>query len=132
MARFKKIPQKERVGKIVYGNGIVEGIVELAVSELEHVELIGIGPDGKHKNTAIKVIFDKDGVNVEVSVKIHYSQRVPDMAFKIQEAIRYSVESMTEYHVSGVNVNVNGITFEEKSVAPVEPVETVEHTVQEN
>ncbi len=126
MARFKKLPQKERVGKIVYGNGIIEGIVELAVSELENVELIGIGPDGKIKNTAIKVVFDKDGVSVEVSVKIHYTQRVPDIAFKIQEAIRYSVESMTEYHVSGVNVNVNGITFNEK------PVPTIETTIQEN
>ena len=126
MAQFKKLPQKERVGKIVYGNGIVEGIVELAVSELEHVELIGKSYDGKLKNNAIKVVFDKDGVNVEVCVRILYSQRVPDMAFKIQEAIRYNVESMTEYHVSGVNVNVKGIMFEEKTV------QQVETPVQEN
>lgn len=119
MARFKKIPQTERVGKIVYGNGIVEGIVELAVSELEDVEFVLSGIDKKIKPGAVKVLFDKDGVNVEVSVKIHYTQRVPDMAFKIQEAIRHSVESMTEYHVASVNVNINGIMFEEKTAQPV-------------
>ncbi len=123
MARFKKLPQPERVGKIVYGNGIVEGIVELAVSELDNVEFVSSGADKKIKNNAIKVVFDKDGVNVEVSVRIYYAERVPDMAFKIQEAVRHSVESMTEYHVSGVNVNVNGILFEDKIVQP---------TIQEN
>lgn len=126
MARFKKIPQTERVGKIVYGNGIVEGIVELSVSELEDVEFVSAGIDKKIKPGAIKVIFDKDGVNVDVSVKIHYTQRVPDVAFKIQEAIRHSVEAMTEYHVAGVNVNINGIMFEEKKEKAVQPV------VQEN
>ncbi len=114
MARFKKIPQTERVGKIVYGGGIVEGIVSLAVSELEFVEFESAGNDKKVKNNDIKVVFDKDGVTVEVDVKIHYTQRVSDMAFKIQEAVRHSVESMTEYRVTGVNVNINGILFEEK------------------
>lgn len=117
MARFKKIPQQNHEGKIVLGNGIVDSIVMLAVSELEFVELDSNVPRSKMKSNAVKVSFDKEGVNVEVSVKIHYSQSVSDMAFKIQEAIRHNVEAMTEYHIASVNVIVQDVTFSEKEVA---------------
>ncbi len=117
MARFKKIPQQNHEGKIVLGNGIVDSIVMLAVSELEFVELDSNVPRSKMKSNAVKVSFDKEGVNVEVAVKIYYSQSVSDMAFKIQEAIRHNVEAMTEYHIASVNVIVQDVTFGEKEVA---------------
>ena len=117
MARFKKIPQQNHEGKIVLGSGIVDSIVMLAVNELEYVELDSTAPRSKMKSSAVKVAFDKDGVNVEVAVKIHYSQSVSDMAFKIQEAIRHNVEAMTEYHIASVNVIVQDVTFCEKEVA---------------
>ena len=115
MARFKKLPQK-REGKIVYGDGIVEGIVYLAVSELEDVEL-DCTSSKKGMKKGIKVTFDKDNVHVLVAVKIQYQQSVSDVAFKIQETVRHNVESMTEYHISSVNVYVKGVTFEDKPAA---------------
>jgi uncharacterized alkaline shock family protein YloU len=76
--------------------------------------LFAIAPRKKMRSSAIKVSFDKDGVHVDVAVKIHYSQCVSDLAFKIQEAIRHNVEAMTEYHIASVNVNVKGIMFDDK------------------
>ena len=119
MARFKKIPQDTHEGKIIYGDGIVDGIVLLAVSEIPYVELYAIAPRKKMRSSAIKVNFDKDGVHVDVTVKMHYSQCVSDVAFKIQEAVRHNVEAMTEYHIASVNVNVRGITFEDKSESKI-------------
>jgi len=113
MARFKNLPKKEKVGKIIYGEGIVDEIVQIAVSELEHVQLCTVGPNKKIKSNTINILFDKDGVKVDVAVIIDASQRVPDIAFRIQEAVRHSVESMTDYHVTSVNVIIDGITFEE-------------------
>ena len=52
-------------------------------------------------------------VSVDVIVKVHYSQSVTDTAFKIQEVIRHSVESMTEYQINNVNVIVKGVIFDE-------------------
>jgi len=115
MARFKKMTQPKREGKIVYGNGIVDGIVKLSIAELDNVELCSIGPKNMMRSSAIKVNFDKDGVHVEVCVKIYYLQSVTEMAFKIQEIIRHNVESMTEYHIASVNVVVKGVMFEEVS-----------------
>ena len=119
MAHFKKLPQKENVGKIVYGDKIVDEIVMLAVSELDNIELCNISSK-KTRASGIKVFFDKDGVNVDVAIKIHASQNVSDMAFKVQEVVRHNVESMTEYHVASVNVIVNGVNFDEIKPVNVE------------
>ena len=38
------------------------------------------------------------------------------MAFRIQEAVKYNVESMTEYSVANVNVSVKGVSFEDVNI----------------
>ncbi len=119
MAKFKKIPQKVNEGKIVYSKDIIDGIVILAVNEVENVELCTSGADSQMKSRAVKVYFNKDGVYVDVSVKVHYLQSISEVAFKIQETVRHNVESMTEYHISGVNVIINGVLFNDKTEKPV-------------
>ncbi len=118
MKRFKPYLIKKREDKIVYGDGIVDGIVLLAISELPFVELCADVSYVKNTSKAIKVAFSNEGVNVEVKVKIHYSQSVTDMAFKIQEAIRHNIEAMTDYHVQGINVIVNDVLFTETAEKP--------------
>ena len=113
MAKFKKILRKKNEGKITYSNEIIDNIVFVAVSELDNVELSTSSPQKKMKSSAIKVSFDKGLVHIDVNVKIHYTQNVSEMAFKIQETIRHNIEAMTEYTIGSVNVNVNGITFDE-------------------
>ena len=115
MARFKKLPINTHEGKIIYGDGIVDGIVLLAIQEIPFVELYATAPSNKMTSSAIKVKFEKDGVHVDVNVKIHFSQSVADTSFKIQESVRHNVESMTEYHVASVNVLISGIIFDEIS-----------------
>ncbi len=112
MAKFKKVFHGKHEGKIVYGEGIIDKIVVLAVEELPFVDLYF--PSDDYKNTkAVKVSLNKSNASVEVQVKVHYSQSISDMAFKIQEAVKHSVESMTEYKITAVNVNVKGVIFEE-------------------
>ena len=118
MARFKKLLQKKEEGKIIYKDGIVDGIILLSVSELDHVELCSFSKNNEMKSKAIKITYNKDVIQVDVMVKIHFSQSVSDVAFKIQEAIRHNVESMTEYKVAGVNVAVNGVLFDDPIPTP--------------
>lgn len=114
MARFKKKPHNIREGKLIYNTSIVDGIVLLAVQEIPYVELFAVSPRSKMRSSAIKVTSDKDGVHIDVAIKIHYSQSVSDTAFKIQEAVRHNIEAMTEYHIASVNVLVCGIMFDDK------------------
>ena len=125
MARFKKIIRNKKEGKITYNKGIVDNIVFLAVSEIEKVELSVAAQQNKMKSSAVKVTFEKGCVHIDVTVKIHYTERISEMAFKIQEAIRHNVEAMTEYSVGSVDVFVNGIMFDE-------PIETTTEVAAEN
>lgn len=137
MARYN-FYQKKKEDKIVYGDGIVDDIILLAVSELSNVELITNKTPNK-KTRSIKVNLAKNGLEIEVYVKIHYSLSVSDIAFKIQETIRHNIESMTDYHIKSVNVNVVGVFFEEKKSTKqiietnkTETTKTVTETVKDN
>jgi uncharacterized alkaline shock family protein YloU len=131
MARFKRLPINTHEGKIVYRNGIVDGIVLLAVQEIPYVQLYVDDPKGKMRSKAIKCVRANDGIHVDVVVKIHYTQSVSDVAFKIQEAIRHTVETMTEYHVSCVNVAIRGVTFDEEKILS-EKAEEAKSAANEN
>ena len=117
MARLNITPQNLSESKIIYNSGIVEDIVLLAVTEIPYVKLTS-DPKSKKllRSNAIKVSNEKDGIHVNVSAKIHYTQSVSDMAFKIQEAIRHNVEAMTEYHVVSVNVAIRGVFFDDDTI----------------
>lgn len=116
--RVKKFRPKESRDKLIYGDGIVEGIVLLAVSEIPYAEIYRGVIAKQPAENAVKVVIDKSNVEVNVTVTIHYSQSVSDMAFKIQEAVKYNVESMTDFTVTAVNVIVKGVTFEDVSDVP--------------
>ena len=118
MARFKKITNNAYEGKITYGDGIIDGIVLLALNEIPGVELYATSQKNKMRSKSIFVSIEKDGVHVDVSVKTHFLQSVADVAFKIQEAVRHNVEAMTEYHIASVNVFVKGVSFEDVVVPP--------------
>ena len=127
MARFKKIPQVHE-GKVVYYDGIINGIVLLAINEIPYIELDAKDVSSLSRNNAVKVKREKDGIHIDVTVKIHYTQNVSDMAFKIQEAIRHNVEAMTEYHVASVNVHISDVSFDDKA----EEVKTPSSETTEN
>ena len=128
MARFKKVPQAHE-GKVVYYDGIISGIVLLAVKEIPFIELDTKETSSLSRNNAIKVRRDRDEIHIDVTVKIHFTQNVSDMSFKIQEAIRHNVEAMTEYHVASVNVHISAVSFEDKvEVLKAPTTETTEPT----
>ena len=109
MAHFRHDPTTTQKGKITYNPGIVIGIVALAIGDVEGVELL----DGKNKG--IKLNFEKQEITADVSVKVDSTVNVSALAFKIQQSIKHSVESMTSYKVSKVNVHIQDVNFPENS-----------------
>ena len=112
MARFIKIPQVNE-GKIVYSDDIINGIVFLAVQEIPNIELDTKEGNSISKNNAIRVKREKDGIHIDITVKIRFNQNVSDTAFKIQEAVRHNLEAMTEYRAACVNVHISGVDFDD-------------------
>lgn len=119
MATYKHYFSNGHKGKITYNKGIVSGIVSLAVSEVEGVALLYKNKKrllwrGSTRKEGVKVNFEKDGIYVDVSVKVFYGFNVPDIAFKIQQNIKHNVEAMSEFKIVKVDVHVLGVIFKDE------------------
>ena len=110
--------KKETVsrGSVIYDESIVTGIVAIAVTSVEGVV---ITPNKKGKVSSkdyIKIVSDKDGMYVSVTVSVTYGYNIPDIAYNIQYGIKANVEAMTKYKISKVDVFVADVVFEEKHI----------------
>ena len=101
-------------GKVVYNAGIVKGIVALAVAEVE-----GTLPLPNKKN-GITLFLEKDGIYADISVVVEYGYDVPELAYRIQQSIKQSVENMTHYKVAEVDVHIQDVVFCEEAPAEKE------------
>ncbi len=110
MAHIRHDPTTTQKGKITYNTSIVSDIVAVAVSEVEGVSLLST------KNKGVKLNFEKQGITADISVKVDATANVSSLAFKIQQAIKHNVESMTRYKVSKVDVHIQDVNFPEDSV----------------
>ena len=108
MSLFKIVPSEGHKGKVSYNTGIVSGIIQLAVAEVEGVAMPA------NKKRWLKLYFQKEGIFAEISVSVDYGYNVPDVAFKIQQTVKHNVEAMTEFKVAKINVHVVGVEFSEE------------------
>lgn len=98
-------------GIISYSRSILKNIVTLAVKEVKGVASL-YKSTKKNTYSGVKIEFTESNmVIVDIAVNIYYGYSVPDVAFTIQESVKRSVETMTEYKVSSVNVSVLSVTF---------------------
>ena len=88
MSSIKLGSEEKQSGKIVYNAGIVKGIVALAVAEVE-----GTLPLPNNKN-GITLFLEKDGVYADIAVVVEYGYDVPELAYRIQQSVKQSVENM--------------------------------------
>lgn len=125
MSNYKFNSNAKSKGKVVYNAGIINGIVALAINEVEGVQLVS----GKRRGIALYI--EKDGVYADVSVSVHYGHNVPELAYRIQQSIKQNVESMTRYTVAKVDVHIQDVVFDELPVKPQQPTEEESVAAQE-
>ena len=118
MLNIKLNSKEHQAGKVVYNANIVYNIVALAVQEVE-----GAMPLPGKKN-GISLFLEKDGIYADVSVVVKYGYNVPEIAYRIQQAVKQSVENMTHYKVVSVDVHFQDVVFEDN--APAEKPEEEE------
>ena len=120
MSNFKLTANEKDKGKVVYNVGILRNIVTLAVAEVE-----GTVSNEHNKKSGISLYIEKDGVYVDVSVAVQYGYNVPELAYRIQQTVKQSVENMTHFKVAEVDVHIQDVVFcedlpVEKEEEPVE------------
>ena len=127
MSNFKLTSNEKEKGKVVYNVGILRNIVTLAVAEVE-----GTVPNEHNKKSGISLYIEKDGVYVDVSVAVQYGYNVPELAYRIQQTVKQSVENMTHFKVAEVDVHVLDVVFTENPPAEKEPEEQEEQEEEED
>ena len=110
-------------GKVVYNAGIVHNIVALAIAEVEGALPL------QGKKSGISLYLEKDGIYADVSVVVKYGHNVPELAYRIQQSIKPSVENMTRYKVVSVDVHIQDVVFDDAPI--LEPVEKEEEKQSE-
>lgn len=105
MSNFRLTSDDKQSGKTVYNAGIVQNIVALAVAEVE-----GTMPTTGKRN-GISLYIERDGVYADVSVAVKYGYNVPELAYRIQQSVKQSVENMTRYKVAEVDVHIQDVVF---------------------
>ena len=110
-------------GSIHISEEVIASIAALAASEVEGVcglsanfgsdiaELIG----KKNLGRGVKITISGDTVAIDCYVVALFGYSVIDIAKNVQERVTTAVESMTGATVSGVNVDICGITLPKES-----------------
>ncbi len=123
MSNFRLTSENKDNGKTVYNAGIVQNIVALAVAEVEGTVSV------PEKKNGISLYIEKDGGYADVSVVVKYGYNIPELAYRIQQSVKQSVENMTRYKVAQVDVHIQDVVF--CDTQPIEK-ETEEESSEEN
>lgn len=110
--------EDELKDNVTYKKHVVMSIVSLATQEINGIASISRksvsvlrSALSKNINRGIIVNFENNNAKIDVFVNVKFGFSVKDVAFRVQENIKSSVESMTEYKVESVNVHVVGVNF---------------------
>ncbi|RQD78529.1 MAG: Asp23/Gls24 family envelope stress response protein, partial [Candidatus Syntrophonatronum acetioxidans] len=68
----------------------------------------------KNLSRGIKVEVGEKKAIINLYLAVYYETSIPDVASKVQEKVKESVENMTGLEVSQVNINVQGVAFKEE------------------
>lgn len=109
----------QKIGNLYISTGVIEKVAKLAALEVDGVAEVSTGSSG------VRGVFAKtnlpkavevnmcDGVaELDVNIVVKYGSKVPTVCKNVQEAVKSSVQNMTEVAVSKVNIIVVGIQAE--------------------
>ncbi len=112
------LPKK---GKVEIDRDILLSIINLATKEINGVESLTndylpfYKKMTKPKSEGVSIQFDTNGkVNVDVYIKVFIGYSVPDVAFRVQENIKNSLNTMVGIKPGKINVHVYGVACDEE------------------
>lgn len=110
---------EENNGSVHIAEDVVASVASLAACEVDGVSsLVAAGGSqisellGKRNlSKGVKLTIVDESVTVDVHILVKYGSNVRNVAQKVQDNIKKTLESMTGMAVSAVNVHVGGISL---------------------
>ncbi len=121
MAETNELAASE-LGAIRIADEVVAIIAGLAATEVEGVAAMSGGLAGgiaevlgrRNLSKGVKVEVGVEEAKVDLHIIVEYGNRIPDVAWSIQENVKKAIEQMTGLRVLQVNVHVQGVNFPTK------------------
>ena len=96
-------------GQVHIADDVLAAIASSAVSEAEGAVFITSHFRRKKQVRGIVLHVEDGKVNISVDISVKSGVKIRDVACDVQQKIKSSVETMTGYAVSEVNVNITGL-----------------------
>ncbi|MFW5873222.1 MAG: Asp23/Gls24 family envelope stress response protein [Bacillota bacterium] len=114
----------EKIGEISIADDVIEIIASLTVTEIEGVYSMSGGIARGLANVlgnsdlsrGVKIEKDNKNVKLELYLILEYEYSIPDLAWRIQDKVKRTIEAMTDLHVIEVNIHVQGVNFSKNEV----------------
>jgi len=110
---MKVVAKSDKNGKVVYSSDILNSIVQCAAEEVEGVVKYqpGLSKINKKFKNGVKIESVGDFIYIDVFVKLQHNVKVKEVSFKIQESVKNTIESMTDFKIKDINVHVVDVEF---------------------
>lgn len=107
------------IGTVRIASDVVATIAGMAAANIAGIAGMSGGVAGgiaqmlgsKSLTKGVKVELDEQSAVIDLFVIIEYGISIADVARKVQESVKNTVESMTSLVCTAVNIHVQGITF---------------------
>jgi len=119
-------PQPAEDGSLRIADEAVAIIAGMAAMEVEGVAGMSGGIAGgiaeilgrQNLSKGVEVEVGEREAAIDLYIIVEYGQRMPDVAWNVQEKVKASVQSMTGYTVTEVNIHIQGVSA--RTAAPAE------------
>lgn len=112
----ENINTTEEVGSVRIASDVITVIASIAATEIKGVASLS-GKDlvekfgVKSANKGVKVQVSEEDTTIDIHLVIEYGVKIFDVASKVQQNVKKSVETMSGLSVSCVNIHVQGVTM---------------------
>ena len=86
----------------------VEGVSAMSGNLVNDIGDVFLGKQSGGKG--VRVSSGQDEVELDLYINVKYGARIPEVAYRVQENVKKSVEGMTDLKVSRVNIHIQGIS----------------------
>lgn len=130
---------QENSGEIKISNDVITAIAAQALADIKGVQMAQTVAEGfvdklvkKNSQRGVKIYMDEGTKNadIDVHIMIVYGINIPEISWKVQDAVKKNVEAMTDISVNKVNVFVDNVSIE-KEPKPQKPKKVKEEKVSE-
>ncbi len=111
---------EQEIGIVKISDEVISVIAGLAASEIEGVagmsatfvgEISQILTGKRNISKGVKVSVEEDSAVIDLYTVVEYGVKIPEIASKVQNNVKNTVETMTGLNVSSVNVYVQNVIF---------------------